>query len=215
MASKGSCKYCNFIQGNSSLVYDSVIDETENFVVVPTLGSLLPGWQLICPKTHYLNTTMLNQNEKLEFNNLLAQRIKATFDLYQKQVVVFEHGAVVDNSLVGCGIDHAHVHILPVDFDFLEAVKSNEVSFSSLELDNISDFYLNNTIDDKPYWICSVVGEEVLFSSDMEATSQFFRKIIAKELNKEGNFDYKEFSYVENAVKTISDFSNLSVKLAV
>lgn len=211
----GSCKYCNFIQGNSSLVYDKIIDETENFVVVPTLGSLLPGWQLICPKKHYLNTTMLTRDEKLEFNKLLAERVEATIDLYQKKVVIFEHGAVVNNSLVGCGIDHAHVHVVPVDFDLLEAVRLDEKSFSSIQTNNIFDFYLNNTIEDKPYWVCSVLGEETLFTSDMKVTSQFFRKVIAKELNKERYFDYKKFSYVENAVKTVADFSCLSRKLAV
>ena len=123
MVTKTSCKYCNFIKGNSSLVFDKFIDETTNFVVVPSMGSLVPGWQLICPKKHYLNMTMLGQNDKEEFNALLMRRVIATRELYKKQVIVFEHGAVTDNSLIGCGVDQAHVHVVPVEFDLLDSVQ--------------------------------------------------------------------------------------------
>ena len=215
MAVKNSCSYCNFIHGSSKSIYDYVIDETDNFVVVPTLGSLLPGWQLICPKQHQLNATLVSQESKLELVTLVEERVRLTADLYNKRVVVFEHGAIVDGSVVGCGVDHAHIHVLPVDFDFIKTIKLTEKSFQDLDnSENILDFYLNHRISDSPYWICSD-GDETLFTSEMQPTSQFFRKVIAKELNKEACFDYKEHPHIENVIKTVSDFSDLKTKLAM
>ena len=39
-------------------------------------------------------------------------------------VTMFEHGASHTGSIMGCGVDHAHVHLVPLDFNLAEEAVS-------------------------------------------------------------------------------------------
>src|ERR1035441_7404623 len=42
---------------------------------------------------------------------------------YEKPIVGFEHGPSAENHGTGCGVDHAHLHLLPLDCDLLTYVR--------------------------------------------------------------------------------------------
>lgn len=205
------CKYCNVITKGSTEIFDTIIEETKNFIVMPSLGSLVEGWLLITPKSHVLNSTQLKENERLELNDLITKYSKASSDLFEKNVAVFEHGAVYQDSIIGCGIDHAHVHIVPVDFDMEAQVKNSENTFMELnDFISIVDFYKNHPKnDDKPYWVFSVNNGPVQFTNTMKHTSQFFRKVIATAINSPESFDYKKSTSNKNVITTLLKYKVL------
>lgn len=203
-----SCKYCNFINNAGSDLHNTIIAETDSFIVVPTLGSLVPGWQLVIPKEHCLNALQLNFDKKEELNNLLQHRIELTKNIFKQQVLIFEHGAISDNTAIGCGIDHAHIHIVPFEMDILNEIKQKEPTFRKLDIKSIYDFYLHkNKEQGKPYWVFSSDQNAVYYTDEMQESSQFFRKIIAKHCGMSERFDYKKFKFEINTVKTLELFS--------
>jgi hypothetical protein len=42
---------------------------------------------------------------------------------YDKPVVAFEHGPSTEKHGTGCGVDHAHLHLVPTDCDLLASVR--------------------------------------------------------------------------------------------
>ena len=48
---------------NDLVSYNVRLYETENFAVIPSLGSIVEGWLLIIPKKHYLSYGYLSSEE--------------------------------------------------------------------------------------------------------------------------------------------------------
>src|SRR5260370_23725079 len=48
------CLCSNLVSANSSDYWNRPLFESANFVVIPSLGSLVEGWVLIVPKKHFI-----------------------------------------------------------------------------------------------------------------------------------------------------------------
>ena len=90
--------------------------ETENFFVVPALGTFIPGYLLIVSNAHKLNfASIITSDEKIE-NELaiLKEEIKsAVIYIYGEQPFFFEHGVVNPKKQSISCVDHAHIHVVP------------------------------------------------------------------------------------------------------
>jgi len=186
------CKFCEKF-GSSNLSIDpadTIVFATENFVVTPTVGSIVPGWLLVTPKKHFvcmgaMGDALLNELDDVcsRAEQLLAESFGST--------VRFEHGPVSPLRPVGCGIDHAHTHIVATAADLLGT--SAKVSQSPLDWarvdrsDAVGLAYALNI----PYlflrdqngcsWICSSpnIGSQVL------------RRAVAASVGIPEEFDWK------------------------
>jgi diadenosine tetraphosphate (Ap4A) HIT family hydrolase len=112
---KMHCKFCEKFAGQSSVAWgeatDQVLFESPNFVVVPSLGSILPGWLLIVPRNHFLCVGAMGDgliHEMRQLRDEAAESLRSQIG----PVTYFEHGPVKACTSVGCGIDHAHLHIV-------------------------------------------------------------------------------------------------------
>src|SRR5581483_7342303 len=114
------CTFCAELKmGSDCALWNQPLAETENFVVVPSLGSLVQGWVLIVPKNHSLSLGAMHIGFRKEIDTL-EKRIKESLHAqYRKPVVSFEHGPSAVKHGTGCGIDHAHLHLVPTDCDVL------------------------------------------------------------------------------------------------
>ena len=54
---KSGCKFCEKFgeASGGNQIADHVLFESANFVVVPTVGSIIPGWLLVVPRSHFLS----------------------------------------------------------------------------------------------------------------------------------------------------------------
>lgn len=195
-----ACRFCAIAEGSGRGEADHPIAETDSYFAIPTLGSLVPGWVLICPKVHRANMASAYCDAELcAFRMNLARVLSERFGL---PVRMFEHGAVANGSAMGCGVDHAHVHLVPTAVDIskhrsdLETVEWRTVPSSRVqELAERFEYlyYSNDASAEDP------IGELAL---PARPTAQYFRRALASAIDRPGEYDYRVHPYIGNAIKT-------------
>jgi ATP adenylyltransferase len=187
-------------------LYDTVLRDTGTMVVTPTLGSIIPNWILAIPKRHAANAARWAQDERND--PLLAIKdVTRSFGRDPRDVIWFEHGATEPRSIVGCGVDHAHIHILltpPFSFERLCEEARAEVGLG-WSVDR-GDAYA--AIDSSQSYFVAGHGDQFLLAQSVEtAGSQFFRKAIARIVDRDAAWDYRSHPHMENVVETIANAS--------
>ncbi|WPN29902.1 HIT family protein [Pseudomonas sp. P5_109] len=185
---KEDCVFCRELIGrkdtNFARLYPEfssrVIAETDDLVVFPCIGQLTPGHSLVVTKAHYSNFAEA-------FNALsdLAIQLKSALEnaneflgFKSKDTLYFEHGAITADH-GGCGIYHAHLHLVPQ----AGGVKIGSVSGSDPQsFKSLMDAYF--AIDGaKPY---ALIGSEqsgfTTESLNVALPSQTIRRKVASEL---------------------------------
>jgi diadenosine tetraphosphate (Ap4A) HIT family hydrolase len=114
------CEFCQeltnpqhsrFSQMYAPLVNRRIVAEYGRFVAMPTIGQLFRGSLLILPRVHVETMASLSENG-LALLDAFLMELKAVVSP-TGPVVTFEHGARCTTG-GGCGIYHAHVHLVPV-----------------------------------------------------------------------------------------------------
>jgi diadenosine tetraphosphate (Ap4A) HIT family hydrolase len=183
--------------------YDEVLRANANYVVVPSLGALVPGWSLVIPRRPLLNLSGLQAPER---ENLLALVSEFARDLgvFGDPVYAFEHGSSMSGSVVGCGVEQAHLHVVPLPFDLVEAVttdSSADVTWTRTaaiplnELPTATDYVAVWRLDTG----AGVVGALAT------PVSQWVRRVIARELGVEAEWDYRTNPQMMNVKKTVAE----------
>ena len=177
--------------------YDNAILETKHFVVLPSLGSLVAGWLLVVPKTPLGRIVDLNREFRQEFEALVSQSI----DKVEREfgcAFLFEHGGN-KGSKVSCGVDQAHLHIVPLEFNLLRLAEQSTQGPRITK----DEFVLPYDICGRnEYWYVSD-KKRTLAIAATEPKSQWFRKLIAHETGQSQKWDYKEHPFYDQIDKTL------------
>lgn len=188
-----------FLPGEISepAIYNTILKETQHFAVLPTKGAIVPGWVLVVPKfpiTRIADVPTELRRELRELVNDVSISLESKFG----NVYTFEHGGL-KGSKVSCGVDQAHLHIAPLAFDLLECAHSassggwNNTGSSKLPEKDFSG---------QEYWFASS-GKTASYKVIEQPCSQFFRKLIAREVGKPTCWDYKTSDFLENVERTV------------
>lgn len=196
------CRYCTgFLSPKGTerqSIWNTTLMESQHFLVVPTLGMLVPGWLLIITKEHYLNMGLLPDDlysELEEIKKTVRQKVKEQFS----SPVIFEHGPGYPGESSGCGIDHAHWHVVPLSFDLLPELTAHFPGrriASTLKIKKVpSDtttyiFYENQTEDAHLFHVNSL-------------PCQFLRRLIAEKTGKREHWDWHGEPGLSNIATTI------------
>jgi ATP adenylyltransferase len=187
-------------------LYNTVLRDTNTMVVTPTLGSIIPNWILAIPKRSAANAARWAQDEG-DGPLLAINDITRSFGRHPRDVIWFEHGATEPHSVVGCGVDQAHIHILltpPFSFERLCEEAKAEVGLGWFL--GHGDAYA--AIDSKQSYFAAGQGDRFLLAQSVEAAgSQFFRKAIARIVDREAVWDYRSHPHMQNVEKTIANAS--------
>jgi diadenosine tetraphosphate (Ap4A) HIT family hydrolase len=198
---------------NSPEFYNQKLYETENFAVVPSLGSIVEGWLLIIPKNEiisygYLQSTAL-YNELESLIDYVGGFVKKLYGDF----VVFENGACSQNKLVGCGVDYAHIHIVPTTRNLINII---EIEFGIYydwkpiaSLQETANYIQNN----QPYLFYRNQQNESFITTTDNIPSQLFRKALASASGVSEKYDWKTNLFAENMQKTIEVFKNVFANL--
>jgi ATP adenylyltransferase len=178
---------------NSSGMADdwTVVGETKGLLAVPSVGALVPGWLLVLPKEHHLSYgTAIEKHPELE---LELAKLASFWESFYGPLTWFEHGPKEPGSDVGCSVDHAHMHLVPLGpLSLLERGQalSEDITFepvdglpcitSALEHDRS---YLYLRLPDSSQWL----------AESNSIPSQYFRRIIAAEQGRPSEWDWKQF----------------------
>lgn len=88
-----------------------IVARSDNFVALPTLGSLFRGSLLVLPWDHRETMASLPSDLRAEMLSLV-QRVSAVLSQFGHNVY-FEHGSTQE-AAGSCGIYHAHIHVVPL-----------------------------------------------------------------------------------------------------
>ena len=127
---KMSCVFCNI---DKSKLENTIIDETDNFIVLPAVGSLVDGYLIIVTKKHINSMSELNADEQKEYE-LLIQKYRNLFkNIYEKYPIIFEHGTpIINSNMKASSVVHAHIHI--VNHEFMNEYKViKELNFMKMK----------------------------------------------------------------------------------
>lgn len=203
------CSYCSLIHKShkiqeNRLPWDKVLFETDNFLVVPTLGSIIEGWLLVIPKMHYLSFGAIPAGFRSELSIVLQKAAHVIESIYGCPTI-FEHGPSIPNTKVGCGIDHAHLHLVPLRESLIKRTEKYNCQPLGISQYTDDDFILMRDLfmSKKPYlFVREPSGTRVFFDAQ-NAPSQFFRRVIAEIYGVDDKYDYHVYAFEENIVSTI------------
>lgn len=186
---------CIFCDMDHSKIENTIIEETEYFYILPTLGSLVDGYILIVTKRHINSMSELNENELIEYKNIIGKYIELFKKIYNKTPIVFEHGTPNQNSeMKANSVTHAHTHIVNINF-------SNEKEI--LEKYNFKEINDFKEINKNMNYIKYISNNKIYITYNFPSVSQLMRILIAEELNYKDKFDWKKERFDENIISTI------------
>ena len=117
---------------------------------------------------------------------------------------MFEHGPADPGTAVGCGIDHAHVHLVPAGSLDLTSTALRE--FSDLAWRPARSF--SDTRDASvmgvPYLYVESPGAAAWIATGHDIPSQALRRILAAEQGRPDEYDWKAFPRLEMVQETIA-----------
>lgn len=188
--------------------WDVRLFEIHDCVVAPSKGSIVPRWLLLVPREAFLNFAIYS-SEKSRNPYLLVRGAAGKASL-SDDWIWFEHGPCNARSSIGCGVDHAHIHLLyDTSFSFEEF--SHAVlrgAGRDWEAIDPSESY-SGIGQDESYYIFG--NRHVAYRArGQDFGSQFFRKVIADLVGRADQWDYRTHPHVDNVVETLCGFAPLN-----
>jgi len=200
------CRFCirfgSAISNKSVSPWDKILFQSNNFAVFPSLGALVKGWLLIVPKDHFLCLGALSQELHSELNELRS-RVSLSLEECYGSVTVFEHGPAQPDHLVGCGVDHAHLHILPTQINLIEGVK--EVFPDPLKWERVRNIQETACFYEArlPYLYVEQSPGTGYVTTHSNLQSQMFRKVIARHIGKPEQYNWRQFPETATILSTV------------
>lgn len=173
-----------------------------DFSIVPTIGSIVEGWVLVIPKQKVLSIKGLTKGQRRDLVQI-SHHVEHDLAVYNSPIVKLEHGPSTKGSLTGCGVDQAHLHILPLEVGFKEFVFTSDEKLDWLKVDSVDPW--SEVAQDKDYYLMWI-GNDCFVSYPEVKTSQYFRRKVAQFIGKPEHWDYKTAPNYENVRRTRQKF---------
>lgn len=193
------CVFCNLDHNKRE---NTIIEETENFLVIPSTSSLVDGYLLIISKRHIDAMSQLTDYEMDDYLRLIRKYRKLFKRIYGKSPIVFEHGSpCYDDSMRANSVSHAHTHI--VNHKYLNENKiKKEVS-----LRRISS--LRNIKKNVNYIMYTDNDNNKFISYNFPGISQLMRIYIASDIGINHNDDWKIEMFYDNINSIINKIKHI------
>ena len=197
------CRFCDIVMDyyncNQLPIYDTILFESENFLVLPALGSLIPGYIMIISKHHIQSMAYLNSKELIELIDLVNHLKKILFDAYNIEPILFEHGSALGLvSESACSVEHAHWHLVPIKMSYEQEI------LRDIEAEKINYLHSLAFFKGKTYLLYVNGNGEHYISCKTTLSSQYMRKWIAKEIGNSDEWNWRNHQLTNNINKTVS-----------
>lgn len=164
----------------------------KRLLAVPSIGPLLPGWLLVLPTSHELSFADLSCEVAVAAE---LEEIAAWWTDLFGPLTWFEHGPASEGSPVGCGVDHAHMHLVPLaGLDLLALARSRMPSLRFEPIGGVDEINLSRQAG-TPYLYLRAESGQSWIASSPRIPSQFFRQLIAAAQGRPDEFDWKCHSH--------------------
>lgn len=196
-------RFDNILKGApSAAVYDTVLWDLGEVVVTPTLGSIIPHWVLAIPRDPAVNIARWSKDPQEPLH--LISQIASVAGYKLDQILWFEHGAPSIGAVTGCGVDHAHLHLLlqpPFSFEEFKAA-SRAAALIDWQEGNGNPY---ETLRPDASYLVAGSSKRYFLAKDTDSVgSQFFRRIVASLAGVPNYWDYKRYSHLQNVKATLA-----------
>jgi diadenosine tetraphosphate (Ap4A) HIT family hydrolase len=184
-------------------ISDRELRRGEIFRVLPTLGQLTEGHLLILPSRHVTSLANLASDESNELEGICTL-VRTTLQQVYGQVLFFEHG-IRGKGAGGCGIDHAHMHAVPVNSGGLLDILIRHLDGSAIR--NLSQ--INEAIKPESSYLFfedSSANRHVFQVKDLP--SQYMRKLVGESIGKL-DWDWRKCGYEPELLATLERLTPL------
>lgn len=198
-----SCRICHVLAEAPQEPWDRPVRETLNFVVLPSLGSLVPGWLLVFPRAHYRALADCREDQREELRYLRLELDGLLSNTFSSPVAQFEHGAVC-GGVVGCGVFHAHLHLVPTAYDLLGAGRALFPDLVWHEAPNLDSVWETDHPED---YLCIEQEGRTSVSTSDGIPSQFFRRALSAAMERPHEWNWRlnpGLDMIERTTKTLS-----------
>jgi diadenosine tetraphosphate (Ap4A) HIT family hydrolase/orotate phosphoribosyltransferase len=155
--------------------------EVDGFVAISDVAPLTPGHTLLVTKQHILAMNRLSKGGLMELDNFRQEITAKLGEMYGMPVLAFEHGLCNRAAFANCGIDHAHLHVLPTGADLEEFMRED---FDVTSLNNLHDLG-DATKGFAEYLLLINADDRLLLACPSKPVSQYFRRRMAKATGRE------------------------------
>lgn len=208
---KTHCRLCKAITlGPAVERWNQQLMESPNFVVLPSVGAMVEGWLLIIPKDHYLSAAAMPYvlvEELHELKDDVAHILAPLFG----SIVAFEHGPSRPSCEIGCGVDHAHLHLVPFAGDLELLTRPQLPEDSVWEIISPADV---TTFRDLDYLYFEQPLGSARITAGLNYGSQVFRRAVAGFMHRTDEYNWREFPEYERVFSTIAKLEEPFRKLA-
>lgn len=193
------CRFCTLLAGASD-DFDSTWLSEPGYRAMVSVGAMVPGWTLICPVEHIVNLSeKFKSGDFWRFSATAAQVLEEHYG----SCAFFEHGSASEESITGCGVGHAHAHLVPLNFS-LEAEARNSSPQLAWHYCSASEIATLSMGQEYLFVAKKFSGAETVGSLAIlqEPTSQFFRRLIAHRLGIGDLYNYKKYPMLDIAAQS-------------
>lgn len=187
---------CPFCKLDNSQFYNEIIEETNNFYIIPGLGALTKGYILVLPKKHVYYMTGFEDTVLDEYNNILEKYRNKFKNIYGKYPIIFEHGTLDPCGICANSVIHGHTHIINHNY------KNEKEIINTLNMKKIINLY--NVKKNNYIYYKSPKGIDYI-TYDFEPVSQLMRIYVARDLGIEEKYNWRQFPFENNIKKTIEE----------
>jgi diadenosine tetraphosphate (Ap4A) HIT family hydrolase len=203
-AELADCRFCSRLsEGGPATASETILFESANFVAWPSVGALVPGWVLIVPKRHALALAHLKDTELKELEEL-RQRVASQLSALG-EVIAFEHGPHREGQEVGCGVDHAHLHLVPTRAEILASTRELFEPIDWRPVTSLSSARASLRSGLAYLYVEDQTGRRWL-ASHPEVPSQLIRRVIAAHLGRAEDYSWRRNPEEGNVALTIEFF---------
>jgi ATP adenylyltransferase len=195
------CCLCSQIQGQpdddliAAMLPDQpyirrVLLETESFAAIPSLGPLVRGHSLLCPKTHLRSFAELPRDLDQEFLSVKEELRGALARLYEAPVHLFEHGMATGGTRTLCTVDHAHLHFVPLLLPPFGSDLAADGQWMSFE-GSLQELRVFAGGGEYVFYEAPDGSGTLLRPEAEDLESQYMRKLFAKSMGRADQWDWR------------------------
>jgi ATP adenylyltransferase len=202
------CAYCATFLRHEYIAlqpWDTIIERRRNFAIVPSKGALIPGWLLVVSEQHHIASAALDKNERIDLEEGI-ESARLMVESVFGAATIFENGPSAKATALGCGIDHVHIHVVPLGFSLSEATRRRHPSIEWLPCESLAQLSTVHS-QGKAYFYVREPNRSPVFAIPKIRQSQLLRRVIAAEVGKEQLWDYTSHFGLDNISRTLESLS--------
>lgn len=199
-----------FLQIEENSIHTRTVYESDNFLVIATLGQFVPGYLLLLTKEHYpamahLDSTLYDELESV------YKKIQIILGDNYARPVIFEHGPMPSEeeglfSAQGGGscVDHAHIHFVPINTTYEQLKPHLFDKFKYRKIENLSELKelaLNNI----PYLYLEFDRFNRFVFENPEIVSQYMRRVLGEIAGVGDQWNFRAYPHIDSLAKTVLD----------